>query len=236
MSAVTDVAASIVAAGAPLLFIDTCSLLDIVRGQRDAFTRDQAMAVVKIIDLIEAGKLSLVLPEQITNELTDNFQEVQKDGTKSISALNDRVRQMHEIMMAFGGTGPAIALPNPTDYTTLADAIVARFLAKSIITDTTTTATHRAAQRVITATAPAASGKQSYKDCLVLESCLEALSAVRSLGFSAGAYFLSSNIAEYGDAAKKTLHPQLVTEFAAHGLDFAKSFLELRYMPAIAAL
>jgi len=90
MSAVADVAASIVAAGAPLLFIDTCSLLDIVRGQRDAFTRDQATAAVTIIDLIEAGKLSLVLPEQITNEMADNFQGVQKDGTKSIRALNDR--------------------------------------------------------------------------------------------------------------------------------------------------
>lgn len=236
MSAVADVAASIVAAGAPLLFIDTCSLLDIVRGQRDAFTRDQATAAVTIIDLIEGGKLLLVLPEQITNEMADNFRGVQKDGTKSIRALNDRVRQMHEIMMAFGGTGPAIVLPAPADYENLAGAILARYLAKSSIAGTTKSATHKAAQRVITATAPAASGKQSYKDCLVLESCLEVLSAARLLGFGADAYFLSSNIAEYGDAAKKTLHPQLATEFSVHGLDFVKSFLELRYTPAIAAL
>lgn len=236
MSAVADVAASIVAAGAPLLFVDTCSLLDIVRGHRDAFTREQAQAAVTIIDLIEAGKLSLVLPEQITNELSDNFADVQKGGTATIRSLNDRVRQMHDIMMAFGGMGPAIVLPVPTDYETLADAVVARYLAKSSIADTTEAAKQKAGQRVITATAPAATGKQSYKDCLVLEACIETLSAARSLGFGAGAHFISTNVAEYADGAKKTLHPQLVPEFASLGLDFAKSFLELRYSPAIAAL
>lgn len=236
MSAVADVAASIVAAGAPLLFVDTCSLLDIVRGYRDAFTLDQAQATMTIIDLIEAGNLSLVLSEQIKNELNDNFLRVQKDGTASIRSLNDPVRKIHDIMIAFGGTGPAIVLPAPTDYETLANVVVARYLAKSSTADTTEAAKQKAGQRVITATAPAATGKQSYKDCLVLETCIETLAAARSLGFSAEAYFMSTNLAEYGDATKKTLHPQLVPEFASLGLDFARSFLELRYMPTIATL
>ena len=87
MSAIADVAAMITGAGAPLLFIDTCSLLDIVRGQRDEFTPDNARAAVKSVELIEAGKLTLVLPQQITIELQDNFADVQKDGTKSVQGL-----------------------------------------------------------------------------------------------------------------------------------------------------
>lgn len=65
MTAIADVAAAIAAAGAPLLFTDTCSLLDIVRGQREGFGADHAGAVIRIIDLIEAGQITLVLPEQI---------------------------------------------------------------------------------------------------------------------------------------------------------------------------
>lgn len=236
MSAVADVAAAITAAGSPILFVDTCSLLDIVRGQRDAFTRDQARAAVTIVELIEAGKLTLVLPEQIINELNDNFANVQKDGTASIKGINDRVRQVHEIMVAFGGNGPGIALPIPGDYKALSNAVVARFLAKSSISDTTEAAKQKAGQRVITATAPAATGKQSYKDCLVLECCIETLVVARALGFGAGAYFMSTNVAEYADSTKKVLHPQLAAEFTALGLEFTKSFLELRYTPAIATL
>lgn len=236
MSAIADVAAMITAAGAPLLFIDTCSLLDIVRGQRDEFTPDNARAAVKIVELIEAGKLTLVLPQQITIELQDNLADVQKDGTKSVRGLNDRVTQMHEVMAAFGGVGPVIALPAPQHYEALADAVVARYLAKAHISDTTPTAMEKAGQRVITATAPARTGKQSFKDCLVLESCIETLAAARALGFAAGAHFMSTNVAEYADSMKKGLHPQLVAEFTALGLDFSKNFLELRYAPTIASL
>jgi hypothetical protein len=87
MTSVAEVATGIASAGVPLLYLDTCALLDIVRGHRDAFGRDHARAAVKLVELVEAKSLTLVLPEQITNELTDNFAEVQKSGTASIAAL-----------------------------------------------------------------------------------------------------------------------------------------------------
>lgn len=236
MTSVADVATAIASAGVPLLYLDTCALLDIVRGHRDAFGRDHARAAVKLVELVEAKSLMLVLPEQITNELTDNFAEVQKSGTASIATLNARVQQMHEIMLAFGAVAPAPTLPAPSVYETLADNLVARYLSAAITADTTDQAIQKASQRVITATAPAATGKQSFKDCLVLESCFEALAAARALGFGAAAHFMSTNLTEYADPAKKALHPQLVGEFASLGLEFARNFLELRYMPAIAAL
>lgn len=236
MTSVAEVATAIASAGVPVLYLDTCALLDIVRGHRDAFGRDHARAAVKLVELVEAKSLTLVLPEQITNELTDNFAEVQKSGTASIAALNAKVQQMHEIMLAFGAVAPAPALPAPSAYEMLADNLVARYLSVAITADTTDQAIQKASQRVITATAPAATGKQSFKDCLVLEGCFETLAAARALGFGAAAHFMSTNLAEYADPAKKALHPQLVGEFAGLGLEFAKNFLELRYMPAIAVL
>jgi len=119
---------------------------------------------------------------------------------------------------------------------TAADAVINRLLAVSVVSLTTPYATNRAMQRVVDGRAPAAGAKQSAKDCLVMESVFETLSLARASGFAAPAYFLSANLAEYADETKRGLHEDLVPEFAALNLAFAKNYLELRFDRTIANL
>lgn len=71
--------------------------------------------------------------------------------------------------------------------------------------------------------APAQKGKNSLKDCTVIETYLEAIRSLRDKGFSHKAVFLSSNVHDYC-GSNRLLHADLQADFAAPRLDFAFNF------------
>lgn len=231
-----EAAALIVEKGVPVVYIDTCSILDLIRGQRDAFNGDQASAAVHLISLAEVDKLTLAFPQQVMTEFRGNIVDIRKNGQRSIDDINTKLTQIFATMQAYGLIVPQVTQISGIGYVAAADSVINRLMAVSLVTEATPEANNKAMQRVIDGRAPAASAKQSAKDCLVLESVIETLTAARAASFAAPAFFLSANVAEYGDETKRVLHADLSPEFGALNMSFAKSYLELRYNPAIAAL
>jgi hypothetical protein len=231
-----EAAAVIAAKGTPVVYVDTCSILDLIRGQRDVFNSDQAGAAVYLVGLAEEGRLTLALPEQVITEFTSNAVEVRLGGERSINDVSRKVAHIFATMQAYGLAIPALPQISGVEYVTAADAVINRLLTAAVLFSRTAEATEKAMQRVVDGRAPATSAKQSAKDCLVVESVFEVLSLARAAGFVAPAYFLSANVTEYGDVTKRVLHPDLTSEFEALSMAFAKNYLELRFDQTIATL
>jgi PIN domain len=225
-------AAEIKRRGQAVVFIDTCSILDLSRGPRENFGAPHAAAAVQILKLTELGRLTLVLPQQVELELSTWIDDVKRDGFKSVSDLNDNIAKLRkpiaDIIQVYGGTVPALPRLSEHDFIVLAGNIVARFRAAAYLSITSDAAKIRAVDRVNLGKAPSHTSKQSVKDCLVLESCFETLMGARSEGFSAPAYFLSSNTSDYCSQNKRDLHPDLIEEFTNLTLEYYRDFAELR--------
>ncbi|WP_291051994.1 hypothetical protein [Hyphomonas sp.] len=78
--------------------------------------------------------------------------------------------------------------------------------------------------------APARRGKESSKDCIVVETYLDALDSLRAAGMQTTAVFLSSNTKDY-QTGGGVLEPALVSDFGQSNISYApnmsaaKSFL-----------
>ena len=76
-------------------------------------------------------------------------------------------------------------------------------------------------RRVTQARTPARRGKQSIKDCVILETYLEHIQLLRNAGRNAPAIFVSSNTQDYASENRTTIKDDIKSEFQALNLRFA---------------
>lgn len=230
-------AAAINALNGPIVYIDTCSLLDLARG-RDTFSSDHARASVDILQMAEARQIAVVLPGQVISEFHARLAEVRDTGRRSVDQANERIMQMAGILQAYGAALAQGHQLTGVGFLAAADTVLARYLTIAIVSDTTQETTSRAVQRTLAGQAPAAPGKDAFKDCVVIESCYDTLNRLRAVTNAQPAFFLSANTAEYAEPTtnKRGLNLQLVPEFGALGMTYAVNFLELRYSSPLHAL
>jgi predicted nucleic acid-binding protein len=231
MTSATDTAAAIAQRRRPVIYIDTCSILDLTRGVSSKFGPEHAAAALHILRLAESGELTLIFPQQVESELLARIGEVRRVGFKCVADLNSRVEMLRRpvlnIIQVFGGSVTADPRISELSFVEAANTVIDRFRSTATVSITTDVAKINAMDRVVLAKPPAHTSKQSAKDCLVLESCYETLRAARDQGFRSKAYFLSSNINDYSNN-KIDLHPDLTIEFDALNLKYVTNFHDLR--------
>jgi hypothetical protein len=232
MKLVADAAREILVRGGPLVFVDTCSVLDLARSPRDGFRGRHAGEAVELISLAVQQKITFLLPEQVSVEYQTNIFQVQQEADRQVKKLNAQMSTLHDILRFYGKPVAAFAEISEEGFAEACRAVMDSLVDSAICSKTTNDAKLNAGNRVIAGRVPAGSSKQSFKDCLVLESCYETLRAARAVGFFASAHFLSSNTAEYS-LDRMGLHPDLVDDFSALGLEYASTFAELRYHTSI---
>lgn len=253
----TEAANEIAARRGPVVYVDTCSIIDLIRGLRDKPKDNHnvvhAKAAMHIIKLAELKKLTIILPQQVLNEFRDNFADAREKALNSLKRLNEEKTYLLEIKKIYGAEVPGIPDVSLEQFAAICDKVVDRLRAVAVVSETTVAAKTKAADRTLRGQAPATTSKQSFKDCLVLESCYATLATARAMNFDASAFFLSSNVSEYyqhdsspklGELPKpgelptlsgsqksvtlRRLHSQLVDEFSALRLEAASNFGELR--------
>ena len=163
----------IVAATSPVLCIDTCSLLDLVRDPtRSKFERRHADAALHLVARAEAkpATLTIVLTEQVIKELHANLENVKIEGERSI----ERINQSLDFLKAYGllSSLPTPAI-NSSAFTSAADRVIQRFVRVAVISKGSVASERRAFGRVSGPRAPAKRGKESVKDCLIIENYLQ---------------------------------------------------------------
>lgn len=217
--------AAVVARGAPVLLVDTCVLLDLIRDvTRKDVQAHNLIAAAALLTAAENGNdLTVIVADQVRTELADNQHGVEEEARSGLTKFREQVKRINQVAAQFGTT-TAIDTTHLADHVARTVAVLQRWTQVAIAAPAGPDVERRAMRRVVQALAPSRKGKESAKDCLVVESNLEVAGELRAAGFIGRIVFASSNTDEYHDGGTKTLHAQLQADFGVHAIDYAPNF------------
>ncbi len=210
MPDVAAAAAQINLAPAPVVFLDTCVLLDIVRAPlRDAAANVQAATelltgATKVPPTIYSV-IACPTPTEWAAHIDEAIQECEK-AVKSVSAVSDSC--------AF--VGLTALGPIPPDLPTLPDKLrelSENLLGAAILLDKEADALARAIDRLIGGRKPARPGGQGGKDAVILEHAVSLVDALLPGGFVLRRLFVSSNTGDFATAKITGIHPDIRLSF-----------------------
>jgi hypothetical protein len=214
----------IVYAAVPVLCVDTCAVLDLMRDP----TRETALPRIRkagldLVDLAEQGGLAILLADQVALEFAANEPDVREEASRALRKLRQQVERLDELAGVYGAKGTA-EMGHLDDHVDRARAVVARLMDVAICVTPSNDIPGRAMVRVNEARAPAAKGKESFKDCVVFETYLEAGAQLRAGGCQAPIVFVSSNPKEYFEpGGGSVLKADIAHDLGIPGMAFAVS-------------
>lgn len=208
----------------PVLCVDTCSILDILRDPtREVFGVQDAKAALALVDAFDRGFAHCIVAEQVRLEFTEHVDQVENETVKAISALQRRMLHVHRLSAAIGSTGD-LDVSAVDDHAARSRAIAERFIAHGASLQTSNDIITAAYRRMSQVRTPARRGKDSFKDCIVVETYLAFAAERRSGRFFGPIVFVSSNTADYLRETPMALAQDIKAEFASAGIEFATNF------------
>lgn len=217
--------AALVALKAPILCVDTCSLLDVVRDlTRSTLSPSDAQAGMALLTAAETGaQLVVLMASQVGLELTANRVDVEQEASGKLAKMSQQIQRMHDVVTLFGGQG-ALQVAHFQGHATRAGVVLDRWIKVAQTVPDDAAVAGRALSRVNAARAPARKGKESMKDCVIVETYLEAAQQLRVAGLASPIVFTSSNTKEYHGPNGSHLLPDLAADMAVHLVDYAPNF------------
>jgi hypothetical protein len=220
MTLIADTVSAITGAPAPVVFLDSCVLLDIVRAPlRNAASEvrvgNQFLASVRKVP----ATVYLVVGSPTPTEWNDHIDEAVRDCTTALNSCNAVADVCGHLAVPGVATLPPAALGLPDMLRQLS----ADLLAAAICLDHDGGALGRAVDRVVASLLPARKSGRGAKDAVILEHALETTRQLRAVGFAGPCVFASSNTSDFAAPTSMALHPLLVPDFAPLALLYAAS-------------
>lgn len=221
----------IVTCGGPVLCLDTCVILDIMRDPtRENASPADRVAAVSILSAMEAQNgLVGLLAAQVRVEFDEHLKPVEDEAAKALSKLRDRLQRLDAMNVALGGMG-ATDVSHYDDYVSRSKSTAERLIAAAPLVPQSDEMTSRAFRRLNEARTPATKGKQSMKDCVVIETYLDAIRKLRKAGLTSPVVFASSNVKHYAGESGSVLRPDLAAEFAELGIQYAPNLPAAKHL------
>lgn len=217
-------------AGIPLILPDTCILLDILRSPRrdnvDAHSVNSAKTIVESISV--TGTVASLIANQVLDEFNDNKDKVRTETEDSLRKLQTELTRINGWSAALGVAGMA-NMTHGLGALSQCDVLASKWFACSIHEPTTDELTGRAHRRMMQRITPARMGKDSFKDCLVVETHLKVARELRAQNFVAPIVFASSNTAEFVERPGSQLHADIAQEFETLGIVYARTLHEAAF-------
>ena len=228
-----DLAAELTRADVPVLLLDTCTILDVVRAPvRDQLGTHDIDAVHALIGCAAAAPptVSFVITAHALEEFREHVDAVE---TETHDALEKAVDRSAAILARMQALSPDDYIPGAIDLLSLGFPKRGRHLAEhivqaSFVLNDDPGEVIKAWDRVKLAKPPATKAKQSIKDCLIVESCLRLATTLRSGGFSRNIVFATSNTRDY-QQHHPSLHPVLRVDFASVCLEYSPNWSAARH-------
>jgi hypothetical protein len=205
----------------PVLFLDTCILLDIIRATYRCLGGAYVQRAADLHGLLtsDPSQCALVVASMVPTEWSDNAADVRDEVRAHLRKIQDQATHFHE---ACAAPGIALTFARPFyEGVGLADRLYdlsKALLDNSVRLEPDIGCMSRGVARVVSRTPPSKQGGE-VKDCVIVEECLELTRQLRANGFSRKCVFCTSNLDDYGGPGG-VLHPTLTAEFAAVGLRF----------------
>ena len=210
MPNVAAAAALIKLAVAPVIFLDTCVLLDVVRAPlRNAAGNVEAATELLTGATRKPPTVYLVIACPTPTEWGAHIDEAVQECENAVNSVG-----AVSASCTFVGL-PALG-PLPAGLATLPDRLKTlskKLLDASIILDKDGDALSRALDRLINARRPTREGGQGGKDAAILEHAISLVDALLVGGFAGRRMFVSSNIRDFATRKTTAIHPQIRPDF-----------------------
>jgi hypothetical protein len=220
MPSIDEVARRITAADVPVLFLDTCILLDIIRSTYRCLPNYAARASELWGLAMKSPPACLVVVSSIIpHEWNDNVQIVTNEIVRHFEKMEDHSSHFHDACQGLGIAAPF----GRSGYAQMGLAEALRDLSKQILDlalclDADDGSRSRAVTRVIRKIPPS-QHRREVKDSAIIEEYLAVCQQLQAAGFARKRVFCTSNTTDYCDPGAQP-HPKLEAEFDAFGLTF----------------
>ena len=210
-----------------ILCLDTCVILDIMRDPTRETTRvhehEASLALLRAAETDK--KLVVLVAEQVREEFEENADNVQAEAKRAIVKFRNQIDELNKLAGLYGSSGQ-LDLSHWKDHEHRCREVADRWLKVGDSISHSDQILLRASSRSIQARTPARKGKDSIKDCVILETYLERIRELREDGLTAPIVFISSNTKDYAEHSGAIVRIDIKDEFRS---------LELEYAPNMAA-
>jgi hypothetical protein len=211
-------AKKMLAAPSPVLFLDTCSILDIVNAGHLETLQAQIIISANHLLRMTVGPpgIWLVTTVMVQEEFQRNIRNSVATLEAQIKILDTKIAQSRDAVQYFSPEQvvPSIRFRAFGLSEKLGD-LATSFAEAAIVLEDDVECLHAARARN-NAGRPPSHRKQQLPDCEIVEHYLGLVRLLRKNGFGNKCIFVSSNSQDYGKPAE----PSLQDEFSAHELEF----------------
>ena len=216
---IAEAATILIANPKPILCLDTCDFLDVVRGfEEDG--NDQSAMVHRLVDplISDEKKFQPVITYLVRHEWGQNVEAVRKRASAHLRETDRRIGRVlnscgHVEIAAAGRSDDFASLPLVQGLVELAE----RLMDRAMVLERDDTCIERALARVMDRRRPSHQG--GIKDSIHLEHYLEFSRQLSQARFSEPQLFVSGNKADFWEGPPR-IHRDLEIELQAVGLQF----------------
>ncbi|MGB3691194.1 MAG: hypothetical protein WBG70_09460 [Spirulinaceae cyanobacterium] len=182
----------------PILFVDTCVLLDLIRlpfrQKKPTTARAYLDSAENAIRLTKEKKLKIVILPLIQKEFEDNFAKTKSELSHHIK---DTISRM-EVLISLHSSGlEKLSIPDSLSSKTelVLEKACRDLLSLGIHVKQHDELVLKANERVVNNIPPSTKG--AIQDCIIYEHCLKISSLLRNQGFTEKIMFFTSNSNDY---------------------------------------
>ena len=224
MPSIADVVDHVQRAGLPVLFLDTCVLLDVIRAPlRPSQLPGCVEAAQELLQfaVLPPVRCTMVVGSFVRREWLAHAGSAADELRVQLAQMDAEAQNVHQFCGLMGITPP---FPRP-EYRLLSLAdrlhdLSRRLLDAASHLDPDHDCIIRAHGRASNDLAPSLKGGE-IKDATIAEECLEVSRRLYVTGYAPKRVFCTSNINDYCERGSSRLHPSLAVDFAAASLIFA---------------
>ncbi|MBO2953938.1 hypothetical protein J4756_08235 [Burkholderia pseudomallei] len=209
----------------PVLCVDTCTVLDVVRDiTRESVTPSDVNAGLALLAMAEAGSgLIVLMAEQVVLEIAGNVANVEQEAQSSLKKFLAQAQRIHDVAGAYGVQGH-LRVHHLDGHVSRARLVLDRWRRVAQVVPHNDGVSNRAFRRVNEPRTPARRGKESMKDCVIVEAYIEVASQLRAAGMTKAMVFASSNTKEYFAPNTRHLQGDIAADLASVGIEYAPNW------------
>ena len=216
MTKIHDLVVTLTTQPTPVLCLDTCDLLDSVRGIR-LRNLSSLRSLIRLRDkpALSADCCQVVVTYLVKHEWDQNLPTVRTDATADLrnqQSIDDARSLFGSAPLPFGNVEQAALIDGFV-------AVVQQIIDRAVILERDAGCIDRALERVMGRKRP--SHKNEIKDSIHLGHYLELARRLRSAAFAEPCLFVSGNKADFwAKSGRPRSHPELDSDLKAAGLTF----------------
>lgn len=211
---VNDICNHIMQKENPVLFIDTCSILDIINSLHMSSLSEKYAISALELNKLHGSNIWLTTSQNVREEWSDNIESVIATMDREASKVDRNVSSMLQVSNVL--INASYSMPQKISSLNISAHIRAlseQVLNTCLLLERKDEHTLRAMQRVRKNEAPARKGKPEPKDCEIVECFLELGQELRNSGFTQKLIFFTANKDDFG--TNRELKQPLDTQFLA---------------------